>query len=762
MAGVQEIDIGGGEILVFPDDMPDDEVKKRTREAIVKRNYTNPPKTPFPDLPAAPAPIKESESNFPTLRTLTRGTGAGVAKILDMPARGAHWTARNVFDYTPPGTATPFHDIYEALMPAPVEGYEGMHEAAETYGPALLAPFGVGAGLARGVAGYLGNVAVNAGLTEVGKYAGQAGKYVGGNVGSYVAEKLGMDPERAQQFWEDVGEAGAGVGLPALAARGGEAVVRGGLTNKKKSPELLKTFDEAGVRPTLGTIGNDKARVLEEVTRKIPLIGAEANNVRALQLEDINRGGREIAGAVRDPPPAPVPVAPVPLPPAAGTVGGGNLFGRRGRSLARERLNATARQDANPPPPPGPDAPITEGTVGKAGQEAVDAAILKNQGTISNIGDALDYVLVGRDKVGPSKNVDDTVAAIEADPGRGSGKIETLKETAKPLLADRKYPIDVNLASNLDLQRLYYEEALRQNTIPTQRPALEAALADTMKKIDENTGSTYGALKDNRGDIRKPVKDKPTVDTHLAKKVEDATTDAMGGIAEREGVPRADWDEFNRTMAERRGEIEYIEQAQANREGGGAYNKLFSKSNEADVKLQKIIEQRAPAELRKALADHLELKTRGEGSAGHAEITAQEMQGRISKWWNTLDNEGRDIAVGRDANLRKRMDALATVDKIIKGPDINSPVNVGGGSGPNMIPNAAARTTAALLAGQFGNIPAALIPLAISAATRKLSDPAFARRIVQKRGLVDIFDPRKAGMFAHGASALPEDEEERR
>lgn len=628
----QEIELPDGSIGEFPADMEPAAIERAIKQQFPETRRLE---GATPQEPVAPG-------SFPTMSEIGRGTLRGLAGTLDLPTMGVDWAARKL-GYTPEGSPHQFADLVDAYGPAPVKGYEDVGDIAEIAGPvvveglatggaavpAALAQGGARRALTTGLRTAAGATARGGAATAAGMGAGMAG----GELGGMLAGETGRD----------VGSTVAALFGPQALGRTARGVGRSFLTDAE-SADRLRAAREAGVTPSMGLVGNKFAGLLEDMTVGLPFAGGPAYSMRRQQYRDMDAAGQRIAEAARGAP-------------AAG--------------------------------------PISEGSVGTGVQASARQALEANRHSISTAQEALAQDIGPRSPV-RDVGVQDTIETMLADPTVSQEVKDTLRQRRDQMIRDRTTIIDPNEAA--DIQRgqtrvSNWEAAMRRaagqgtpvtpgqsRVLDQMETRIEQERALLARRLDENTGTTYGATKDLRSNLGRQTADSVPLPTKLTDPLYGATTDAMRTRAVESGVPAQRFDEVQADTRLRSGENERLQPLVDQANEGSSYNQLFSSRNEQNVSLLDILNNRAPTPLAQTLADQLELRTRGTSAGGP--VNPETVNPReIANWWGGLDEGAKDIHAAPGTPERTQMDALADVASA----DIRRPTRALPGKGGNTI-----------------------------------------------------------------------------
>lgn len=418
---------------------------------------------------------------------------------------------------------------------------------------------------------------------------------------------------------------------------------------------------------------------------------------------------------------------------AAGTPFGGGpaLDARYNQYAAFDRLAGDIAGNLRGQAPSGP---ISRATVGNAAANAGQQSAENLRTRISNAEQGLE------DAIGPASGVDisgirNVVNNFVKSNTVGSELKDAPRARMSILEQDRNIEIDPILGAAL--------RAAQPTSV-----ALGQAVRDA---IEANTGVSYGALKDWNSLNGRSIDGMVPLATQIAKPMYGATVDAMRETARRVGGD-ALANQFDAVRGEtarlHNGPIPVAESI-GNKNEGAAYNAVFSPTNAQSPSIIRDLQEGAPAETRRMLADNMELQLRG-SSAGHPAQNAETFNTKnAAKWLGSLPQETRHLYSGTDRgralpgnqDLFDLMNAL----QLLNEGDIRRPTRTLPGGGGNtlgapgqMYTAPVAGALAMLAAGPSGwkRLPAAALgavgpSLLARAMGGKFTDPAVVRSIVQ-------------------------------
>lgn len=584
------------------------------------------PYAQFAPKPTA-APAAEEPGILETPKQFAIGAGTGYALgIPEAVVGGVNWlnkTARHIAGQTDvqpaldPNYYSPIAAVQNLLFDKPPEGYEGARDAGNLVGavtrgmygspvaaaqnavreaPAIVARAAntarnavnsapdvvrfaaqnpgvaidqavnaAGNALGRGSVAFAKTAAPIAATTAGVEAGAQTVPWLTGAVGNAVGGDYG------QRIGEDIGEMagpGIGAGSAGMAANALSRTPR--LMLGPDSQNIMAALDRLGLgdRASFGLVGNKFGQWLEDITTT-PLMGAgPAARTRLSQHEGIGNAAGEAASSLR---------------------GGAN---------------------------PGP---IDIETIGRDVQNAGTAARDRLQGEVTTLQEGLE----NRAGPGTASNRLSVIQEAERlleDPTLGAdkkhdlqGRIAVLRDPINAI------PLDAELDGTLRAELTATQNALASDYArdPGVRSVLQNRLAELNQSIEQNTGVTYGALKDWREFNGKMLDGRPVVHPDVGNALYGPATQSMRGAAESQGVSPAYFDAVQahtRSMYEtpqgREGPLPIASDIASTREPGQAYSKLFGGKIPA---VDTIDALRRPAwdETNTALANWYEQKMRG-------------------------------------------------------------------------------------------------------------------------------------------------------
>lgn len=553
--------------------------------------------------------------------------GAGTGYALGIPEAvvgGVNWldkTARHIMGQTDvkpaldPSYYSPISAVQNLLFDKPPEGYEGARNLGNTAGmvaggmygaqpliqgatnavnairaaPAAVATVARNApdvarfaaqnpGVAIGQAATAAANAVGRGTgaavraaapvaaTTAGVEAGAfAAPKVTGAMGDYIAGDYG------RRIGEDIGEMAGpaiGAGTVGMASNAASRLPRTLLGDTSQGIVDAADRLHMGDRISFGLVGNKRGQWLEDITTTPLMGGGPAADTRLAQHRAIGDAAGEAASSLR-----------------------GGV----------------------------PQGPIDVESIGRDVQNAGTAARNRLQGEVTTLQEGLE----NRAGPGTASNRLSVIQEAERlleDPTLGPDKKHDLQARISVLRDPiNAIPLDAELDGTLRAELTATQNALASEYArdPGVRSVLQNRLAELNQRIEENTGVTYGALKDWREFNGKMLDGRPVVHPDVGNALYGPATQSMRGAAESQGVSPAYFDAVQahtRSMYEtpqgREGPLPIASDIASTREPGQAYSKLFGGKIPA---VDTIDALRRPAwdETNTALANWFEQKMRG-------------------------------------------------------------------------------------------------------------------------------------------------------
>jgi hypothetical protein len=219
-------------------------------------------------------------------------------------------------------------------------------------------------------------------------------------------------------------------------------------------------------------------------------------------------------------------------------------------------------------------------------------------------------------------------------------------------------PIDPAVHQQLQARRQRAESVLSDpQSTPRDRAFAETDLARIERERLHNTTITGGALKDLRSDTGRSL-DEGGLPVREQKQLYDPMTESMKDAHRTGGGTDSTFDTNQQRTADlyeqkpRAESIRDVDPAQAR-------SKVFSGTNRQNRTALDDLVPNAPAQMRRALADEMELQTRGETGAGRSPDATTFKPKAVVDWWQSLpDDATRSYYANGDQRVIQRMNDL--------------------------------------------------------------------------------------------------------
>jgi hypothetical protein len=573
-----------------------------------------------------------------------------------------------------------FKEAYRSVLPADPR-YPGTTKFGNILGgalPAIVAP----PLLAQEWAA-LPAATVDALATSTGAYAGSAG---GRAVGQAVGGNTGGD-------YGDLFGSLAG----SLVTPGSVATVTRGLRpilTDAGTAGRIRAFDAAGIPVTAGGVGSKQAGFIEDSIAGVPIAGGPVFKARRAQREAMDKAAIDTATEIRGQP-------------------------YQGQGISEASIG---------------------GDVRNAAENAIEITKLKGDAVINPVFDPIRDLPVNQTP--ELQRLEQIRLGEQVLYGRPIVQREIDRTNASRL--DPENPpkiVDVNREAFLQSQLQQNQSALaRAQTMLRSRPGdnwattvaqkAQDAIDDLNKQIDANRGSLGQEVIEQRSNVanRLPdgefsLPDRPMLDIKQAK------TDTLREAAIREGVSPEAFDTANTQWGQLKVQRDQLKPlAEGNQ--GSAYTGLFGGSGERNLDLQRALDENtSPSELGKIFADNLELKLRGQQSAGSAVPNPETVDpARALKEWTSLDPETKALYAPPGSTARAKLDALEEVYRA----ELRRPTRSIPGKGGNTMGGPLALLTTA--GGVVGGVPGAaagglMTVGSLWALAKAMTNPRFIRSV---------------------------------
>lgn len=701
-----EIEAPNGDIVEFPDDTPDAVIDR-----VMRQNYgqANPDTAPAQPVRPERSAAFNAGAFSNTASGLNRGLLDVATGVIEAPGDLLYGATNALFGYDPRTSKNPVGDTAQRGLERVGLANEGDAQTASgRFGRdvgqglgAVFATAGTGAALpaasrvgqlARDVAGRATNSLGSLFGTMAGEAAAVTGSRAGGAVGDMVGGGVG----------ETIGSV-AGALTPALAAAGIGAGARKA-TRGGNAANVVTAADELGVPLSAGLVGNSMVARTEEGVSNLMGVGTPSLLKRKSQDEAFE---------------AAVPQA-----------------------AALRRGNAVAE-------------PVEKTNIGTDISDLSEQGLDRIKAELATKETALGQSIA---KLDSAVGIGDIEAATRrlirgTTPEKGSALGQKLSE----LQEMRNKPIDRALHQTLKSRERNVQSrmsALKDGAPRAARKAINEELSKVQREIQANLGVDYARLRQWRSEVGEATRDMG-ISGGLADQVYAPTTRALEDIATKAGVGE-DFSTLMKREAElykRKGSLELggdigaMRQLVDARDADAVFKRVapggVPKFEQLDVLRRNV----APADFARVSGDILEQM--GHATASRGSATFEFSPETFLTHWNKADARTKALLAGPDPEVRKKLDALATVASAFRDRGkVGNPSGTGAllGNTSLLVGTGALASNPALLAASLTP------PLVVSTLT---SSEGFARWIAKETpSLAEILGPRLVGQA--GREALPE------
>ena len=459
------------------------------------------------------------------------------------------------------------------------------------------------------------------GASIPGQLAG-AGRAVVTTGGSLAGGEAGGAIDRALGGSGEIGSViGGGVGgglAPGIVTQAGWKGLSSAFTDSTSAARLaaVKKLNEipgVNIPESLGLVGNKFAGQVEDATAAVPFGGDAAYRAREAQHLGMDTAAREIANQMRG--------------------GPSDVRGVNPSTIGDKIKDLSTAADTS--------------------AEAAQNAVLNPL-----------YEQVGRDEP-----IDQTAQLAEMERIRRGSQPQyraPVETEISNVNASRRDPlnapkvVDPGLEAQLQMQINQAKRRLDGANSVENAKAAQDELDSLQAQQTANRGQTFQETVESRSKTGRRVEGQQPLDAAQTLQVKAAQTAAMKQAAQLAGVSPEEFDAANARYGELAVQREIFDKISNAPGQGEAYNKLFSGTSRQNLDQLNALYEHAPDQLRSAMADEFELRTRGSNAGLRPSAEAMDTTKSAPKWWSGIPEEAR-MYVSPSREVDQNADALSAV-----------------------------------------------------------------------------------------------------
>ena len=440
------------------------------------------------------------------------------------------------------------------------------------------------------------------------------GGLLGGEAGGEIDRALGGSGEIGSVIG---GGLGGGV-VPGLVTQAGWKGLSTAFTNDSSAARLaavkrLNQIPGVNIPESLGLVGNKFAGQVEDATAAVPFGGGSAYRAREAQHQGMDTAAREIANQMRD--------------------GPADIRGINPSTIGDKVKDLSTAADTS--------------------AEAAQNAVLNPL-----------YEQVGRDEP-----IDQTAQLAEMDRIRRSSQPQyraPVETEISNVNASRLDPlnapkvVDPGLEAQLQMQINQAKRRLDGANSVENAKAAQDELDSLQAQQTANRGQTFQETVESRSKTGRRVEGQQPLDAAQTLAIKAAQTDAMKQAAQLAGISPEEFDAANARYGELAVQREIFDKISNAPGQGEAYNKLFGGTSRHNLDQLNALYEHAPDQLRSAMADEFELRTRGSNAGLRPSAEAMDTTKSAPKWWSGIPEEARTY-VSPSREVDQNADALSAV-----------------------------------------------------------------------------------------------------